>query len=310
MFLKFLLDLKSQGGIRIILNLSKLNLDVQYEHFKMETLNSALLLIEKNCFFGSIDLQDAYYSVNVHRSFRKYLRFTWNSCLYEFSCLPNGLACAPRVFTKILKPLYENLRQKGLLSIYYLDDSLLFGNSFESCKHNIIETSTLLKKAGFILNEKKSSLVPSQSIVFLGFCLDSVNMTISLTQEKRNRVLFLCNEILNLHYCKIRYLAQFIGVLVSCLPAVTHGELYYRYLELARNKALTISKGNYDCETSIDMRARKEIMWWKSNIALIKKDLFVPAPDLILTTDVSLSGWGAIYEGQSSGGHWNSNECD
>ena len=50
---------KKSGGTRVIINLSTLNLCVKYEHFKMETLNSVILLMERNCFMGSIDLKDA-----------------------------------------------------------------------------------------------------------------------------------------------------------------------------------------------------------------------------------------------------------
>ena len=37
---------KKSGGLRIILNLSKLNLQVEYDHFKMETLQAVILLME------------------------------------------------------------------------------------------------------------------------------------------------------------------------------------------------------------------------------------------------------------------------
>ena len=86
--------------MRIFLNLSRLNLDVQYEHFKMETLHSVLLLMGKDCFMASLDLEDAYFSSNVNEKYRKYLRFYWNGKLFEYTCLPNGLSCAPRVFHK------------------------------------------------------------------------------------------------------------------------------------------------------------------------------------------------------------------
>jgi len=41
----------------------------------MENLSSALSLMEENCYMASIDLKDAYYSVNIHESYRKFLRF-------------------------------------------------------------------------------------------------------------------------------------------------------------------------------------------------------------------------------------------
>ena len=61
-------------------------------------------LVEKDCFMASIDLKDAYYSVPIAREDRKYLRFKWQGSLYQFTCLPNGLSCASRKFTKLLKP--------------------------------------------------------------------------------------------------------------------------------------------------------------------------------------------------------------
>ena len=93
----------------------------------MESLNNVLDLMKQNCYMGSIDLKDAYYSINVHNDYRKFLRFIWNGQLFEFTCLPMGLSCSPRLFTKLLKPVFMRLRENGLILIYYLDDSWLMG---------------------------------------------------------------------------------------------------------------------------------------------------------------------------------------
>ena len=50
---------------------------------------------------ASLDLKDAYYTVGVNPSHRKYLRFIWKNVLYQFTCLPNGLSSCPRKFTKL-----------------------------------------------------------------------------------------------------------------------------------------------------------------------------------------------------------------
>ena len=42
----------------------------------------------------------------------------------------------------------------------------------------------LLQNLGFLVNINKSVLTPTQRIIFLGFLIDSVNMTISLPEEK------------------------------------------------------------------------------------------------------------------------------
>ncbi len=36
---------------------------------------------------------------------QKFLKFQWGGMVYAFTCLPNGLSSAPRVFTKLMKPL-------------------------------------------------------------------------------------------------------------------------------------------------------------------------------------------------------------
>jgi hypothetical protein len=107
---------KKDGTYRLILNLKKLNNFVKYHHFKMETIHTATQLMKKNCYMASIDLRDAYYSV-------PYLKFSWRNVLYRFTCLPNGLASAPRIFTKLLKPVYATLRSQGHVSFGYIDDS-------------------------------------------------------------------------------------------------------------------------------------------------------------------------------------------
>ena len=105
---------KKDGSYRLILNLKQLNRSVEYHHFKMENLKNAITLMTPNCFMATIDLKDANYSVPVNVNHRKYLRFIWKNQLFQYTCLPNGLSSAPRLFTKILKPLYATLRSCGL----------------------------------------------------------------------------------------------------------------------------------------------------------------------------------------------------
>ena len=69
--------LKKDGSNRTILNLSGLNEGVTYQHFRMDTLTSALSLITKDCFKASIDLKDAYYSVPIHPERKKLVRCKW-----------------------------------------------------------------------------------------------------------------------------------------------------------------------------------------------------------------------------------------
>jgi len=77
---------------------------------------------------ASIDLTDTYYTVPVAVEHRKYLQFFWRNRLFQYTCLPNGLASAPRYFTKLLKPVYSTLRSQGYLDVGCIDDSYLQGD--------------------------------------------------------------------------------------------------------------------------------------------------------------------------------------
>ena len=56
---------KKDGTYRLILNLKNLNDHVEYHHFNMDTLQSAIRLMKQNCYMASVDLWDAYYSVPI-----------------------------------------------------------------------------------------------------------------------------------------------------------------------------------------------------------------------------------------------------
>ena len=72
-----------------------------------------------------LDLKDAYGAVQIHPESKKYLRFHFKATTYDFCCLPFGLSLAPRVFTRILRPIAANLRLEGIRTVIYLDDLLL-----------------------------------------------------------------------------------------------------------------------------------------------------------------------------------------
>ena len=71
------------------------------------------------------DFCDAYLHVPMHQAVRKYLRFVVNKKVYQFTCLPCGLATYPREFTKLLRTAVSLFRQQGVKLHVYLDDWLI-----------------------------------------------------------------------------------------------------------------------------------------------------------------------------------------
>lgn len=167
-----------------------------------------------------IDLRDAYHVLSIKRSHRKYLRFTFNNTLYEYTCLPFGLSCAPLIFTKILKPVVKRLRERGVSLVVYLDDFLILGRSLDECINNVNLTLDLLTYLGFLVNFQKCSLIPNKICTFLGFTYNSINMTLSLPKEKQLKLIKMLKRLSGLHICKIRNFAKLIGTVIAACPAI------------------------------------------------------------------------------------------
>ena len=96
----------------------------------------------------------AYYSVSIHAPCRAYLSFLWQGTYYHYLRLPNGYAQALLIFTKLLRLPFGSLRSQGHLSVVYMDDSYLQGDSVSSCRRNVSATVSLLQALGFKINER------------------------------------------------------------------------------------------------------------------------------------------------------------
>lgn len=133
----YFLRKKSNGEDRFILNLKGLNKFIIPQHFKMEDIKTALRLVIPDCYFATIDLKDGYLHISVYKKHRKFLGFTFEGKFYEFTSLPFGLCTAPYLFTKIMKPVIQKLREMGIVLVIYLDDILIIARSEAECKRNV-----------------------------------------------------------------------------------------------------------------------------------------------------------------------------
>ena len=144
----------------------------------MEGLQLLKHLIQENDFMIKIDLKDAYFCVPMSPQHQPFLWFIWGGggTRYQFTCLPFGLAPAPLLFTKLLKPVVALLRRLGLRLIVYLDDIIVFNQTQEGILRDRDSTLWLLQHLGFVINWEKSVLDPSHCMEYLGFVINSLEM--------------------------------------------------------------------------------------------------------------------------------------
>ena len=99
-----------------------------------------------------------------------------------------GLAPVPRKFTKLTKPILAHLHDLGHVITSFIDDSLLVGQTEEDIVHSVTDTIKVFDSLGFVIHEEKSRFMPTQQITYLGFEINSCDMSITLTTERKHKL--------------------------------------------------------------------------------------------------------------------------
>jgi hypothetical protein len=296
---------KSSGGFRPIINLKSLNKFVEHLHFKMEGVSVLRGMVRKGDFFTKIDLQDAYLTIPIHPDHAKFLQFIWNGALFQFTCLCFGLSSAPWSFTKILKPLVAFLRKKGIRIIVYLDDFLILNQSKEGAERDFLLTVDLLEKCGFLINKEKSLGVAAQQREFLGLLVDSLSLSLSLLPRKVQQIEKICREAGAATSVSLREIAKILGNLAWAIQAIPFAQGHYRCIQRRFLKESARAGGDLSTKIRLDEESISDLVWWASNVESSNgRPLSTVEPDLVIYSDASLSGWGAVLNGVAAKGPW------
>lgn len=235
--------------------------------------------------------------------------FSWKNIIYSFQVLPFGLASAPRVFTKVMKPVYATFRQNGIRCCYYIDDSLIMNQNEAKCKQEISLIVNELDSLGFAINETKSVFAPTQRLEFFGVIIDTVLFKVFLTEEKLVKLKTLSRKVLDSPSVTIREFSSLVGIYVHAFNAVLLGPLHYRSLERDKILNLKLNSNNFDSVMVPSLVSRKDIVWWLENIDNMNgKSIKLKPVDVWIESDASNEGWGAHLNGCYAGGRWSCQE--
>ena len=295
---------KKNGKDRLIIDLSPLNNLIKKIHFRMEDFEFIKSLLNVNDYLASIDLSDAFFSIPLHQSSKKYVCFQLENTRYCFNVLPFGLTSSPRIFSKVLKVAITFLRSKGIKMSFYLDDIIIVSSSPSLLQQHVAFTVKFLSNLGFFINFEKSSLNPSRSITHLGYVWNSAEFNLSVPPDKVIKVKNSAIRLLN-SSVSIRDVSSFLGLLISLTNAFPLAPLYFRKLQLCflENRSRT---PHWDDYFNLDDGAIADLNWWSTcSSCLSPASLHSFEYSISLYTDSSNLGWGAtLSNGMSTSGLW------
>ncbi|KAL0147295.1 hypothetical protein M9458_057397, partial [Cirrhinus mrigala] len=282
---------KKSGGLRPILDPRALNRSLLRLPFKMLTTKRMLTCIRRQDWFAAIDLKDAYFYVSILPRHRPFLRFAFEGRAYQYKVLPFGLSLSPRVFTKVTEAALSPLL------IAHSRDLL--------CEHRDLVLRHL-SHLGLQVNREKSKLSPVQRISFLGVELDSVNMTARLTNERAQSVLNCLNSFRHKTAVPLKTFQRLLGHMAAAAAVTPLGLLHMRPLQRwLHDRVPRWAWHRGTLRIGVSLQCRRLFSPW-SDPAFLQAGvpLGQVSRHLVVYTDASSTGWGAVCSGQAASGSW------
>ena len=292
-----------------VIDLSRLNTFLHVEKFKMETPESIRNSLIPGEWVSSIDLSDAcLHHIPIHPNSRKYLRFCYRSQMFQFTSLPFGLATVPQVFTMILKEVKLMGVSRGLRLHQCLDDWLIRSQSLEEAKVNTRAVVDLTQSVGWIINQEKSELKPTQVFLFVGYEYHLDSALVKPTQEIWLKLQDLILRLKSRHVLTARCLMSLIGLLASTEKMVPEGCLHMRPFQF-HLKQHWIYLQSLDSLLPWTEAIAANLDWWQNPSNMMRgADLHPKDHSIQHFIDASNEGWGAHLDQSSTKGLWSDRE--
>ena len=193
---------------------------------------------------------------------------------------------------------------RGLRLHQYMDDWLIRSQTQEEAQVNTQAVVDLTQSLGWIINQEKSELKPSQVFSFMGYKYHLDSALVKPTQERWLKLQVLILLLKSKHVLTVRCLMSLIGLLASTEKMVPEGRLHMRPFQFHlkehwRYPQLLDSLLPWT-ETIFVHLDR----WQNPTNVMRGADLHPKDHSVQLFTDASNEGWGAHLEQTSTKGLW------
>ena len=172
-----------------------------------------------------------------------------------------GLMTAPWAFTQVVKQIKIWSSRHHLILFQYLDDWLNLFKSLGRARVWTLRLVRLCEQLGLLVNQEKSELQPTQSIVFLGERLDLLQGRAFPTEERRQVVVPALEQALSHHGLEFPAAESLLGLLSATAPTIPLGRMHMRPFQLDVIRQVRIER-NGRAWIPVTGQSAQALQWW------------------------------------------------
>ena len=166
---------KGEKEFRPVIDYRVLNSKIHIDSTPLPDIHSCFHWFSKARYFTTLDLNSAYYQIPLSENCRKYTAFATDWNLYEFCRVPFGIAVGAQVLTRLLDKIFSDIKFNFVFN--YLDDLVIYSETFEEHVEHLKEVLKRLQKAHLTVKLSKVKFV-SRQLSFLGHIISPSGITI------------------------------------------------------------------------------------------------------------------------------------
>nr|GFA23190.1 reverse transcriptase domain-containing protein [Tanacetum cinerariifolium] len=118
-------------GWRVCIDYRKLNKATQKDHFPLPFMDQMLERLSRNEYYCFLDGFFGYFQIPIDPRDQEKITFTCPYGTFAYCRMPFGLCNAPGTFQRCMLAIFHDMVEKTME--VFMDDFLVFGNSFENC---------------------------------------------------------------------------------------------------------------------------------------------------------------------------------
>lgn len=200
-------------------------LNISYTLPTIQDFASRLIEQGDNAYMWKVDLRRAYQQLRADPLDAPLLGMKVGSDIYIDLCPPFGCRSSAAICQKMANALVYIMNKKGFFLLAYLDD---FGASYASKKQAEDSFQTFVNLAarlGLSLAQEKS-VPPTHVMEWLGYTVDSRNMSIKIPHQKLQAILQDCKAWLNKTRANKKTIQEIVGRLLYISNCVLPGRKF------------------------------------------------------------------------------------